>query len=46
LLDLDISAGSVENQAQIKKGWEMFGHIDVLINNAGMSSMKSAEEAE
>ena len=46
LLDLDITEGSINIAAQVKKAWEIFGHVDVLMNNAGMSAMKSAEEAE
>lgn len=45
-LELDITAGSAEVDAQVKKAWNIFGHIDVLMNNAGMSAVKSAEEAE
>jgi len=46
LLELDITADSSTIKAQIGRAWETFGHIDVVVNNAGMSSMKSAEEAE
>ncbi len=46
LLELDITATLPEIEAQVKKAWGLFGHIDVLFNNAGMSAMKSAEEAE
>jgi NADP-dependent 3-hydroxy acid dehydrogenase YdfG len=45
LLNLDVSDGSSEIQAQIKKAWTIFGRIDVLMNNAGISSTKGAEEA-
>ena len=46
LLELDISAGRQAITAKINEAWTIFGHIDVLINNAGISAMKSAEEAE
>jgi NADP-dependent 3-hydroxy acid dehydrogenase YdfG len=46
VLELDITAGKEVIKTQIKKAWEIFGHIDYLLNNAGMSAMKSAEEAE
>ena len=46
VLDLDITAGWAEIEAQVKKAWEIFGHIDVLMNNAGVSAMRTAEEAE
>lgn len=46
VLELDITAGSAEIDTQVKEAWNIFGHIDVLMNNAGMSAMKSAEEAE
>jgi NADP-dependent 3-hydroxy acid dehydrogenase YdfG len=46
VLDLDISAGWMAIEAQVMKAWSVFGHIDVLMNNAGVSAMKSAEEAE
>ena len=46
LLDLDITAERAEIEVQMKRAWNIFGHVDVLMNNAGMSAMKSAEEAE
>lgn len=46
LLELDVAAGKPAVEAQVKKAWEAFGHIDVLINNAGMSALKAAEDAE
>lgn len=46
LLELDISAEAADIEASIKLAWGIFGHIDVLVNNAGMSVMKSVEEAE
>jgi NADP-dependent 3-hydroxy acid dehydrogenase YdfG len=46
LLELDITAAAAEISAQVNKAWSIFGHVDVLMNNAGMSSMKAAEEAE
>ncbi|OIW22843.1 NAD(P)-binding protein, partial [Coniochaeta ligniaria NRRL 30616] len=46
VLELDICAGRQHVQEQVKKAWEIFGRIDVLVNNAGASAMKSAEEAD
>lgn len=46
VLELDICGGRQHVQEQVKKAWEIFGRIDVLVNNAGASAMKSAEEAE
>jgi NAD(P)-dependent dehydrogenase (short-subunit alcohol dehydrogenase family) len=46
VLDLNITAGRQHVQEQITKAWSIFGKIDVLMNNAGASAMKSAEEAE
>ncbi|KAF3403578.1 putative oxidoreductase [Penicillium rolfsii] len=46
LLNLDLSAGRVHIFEQINKACAIFGHIDVLINNAGVSSPSSIEEAD
>ncbi|KAM0512880.1 hypothetical protein ACHAPE_008380 [Trichoderma viride] len=46
LLELDVGAGKSVVGAQVKKAWEIFGHIDVLINNAGISGFKAAEDAD
>jgi NADP-dependent 3-hydroxy acid dehydrogenase YdfG len=46
LLELDITARPAEIEVQVKKAWDFFGHIDVLMNNAGISGLKAAEEAE
>lgn len=46
LLELDITSPTAEIQVQIKIAWEIFGHIDILMNNAGMSALKSAEESK
>ena len=46
LLELDITADAAEIGQKMNKAWGIFGHIDVLMNNAGMSAMKAAEEAE
>ncbi|CAI4214299.1 unnamed protein product [Parascedosporium putredinis] len=46
LLELDITAEATTIATQARKAWDIFGRIDVLINNAGVSSMRSAEEAD
>ncbi len=46
LLELDITAGPTEIQERVQEAWGLFGHIDILFNNAGKSGLKSAEEAE
>ncbi|KAL2072905.1 hypothetical protein VTL71DRAFT_12248 [Oculimacula yallundae] len=46
LLEFDITAPASQIEEQIQKAWNIFGHIDVLMNNAGMSAFKSAEEAD
>ncbi|KAM0255355.1 hypothetical protein ACHAQJ_005875 [Trichoderma viride] len=46
LLELDVAAGKSVVEIQVKKAWEIFGHIDVLINNAGISAFKTAEDAD
>ncbi|KAL5353620.1 hypothetical protein ACLOAV_001657 [Pseudogymnoascus australis] len=46
VLELDITAAQSKINMKVKQAWDIFGHIDVLMNNAGMSAMKSAEEAD
>ncbi|KAK4184497.1 hypothetical protein QBC35DRAFT_391553 [Podospora australis] len=45
LLELDIAAGRSVLAAKAAEAWEMFGHVDIVLNNAGISAMCSAEEA-
>jgi NAD(P)-dependent dehydrogenase (short-subunit alcohol dehydrogenase family) len=45
-LELDVTAPLEEIQVILKKAWSIFGHIDILMNNAGISAFKAAEEAE
>jgi NADP-dependent 3-hydroxy acid dehydrogenase YdfG len=45
VVDLDVSASRESVEAQVKKAWEAFGQIDVLVNNAGCSAPKAIEEA-
>ncbi|KAH6971439.1 hypothetical protein BKA56DRAFT_635563 [Ilyonectria sp. MPI-CAGE-AT-0026] len=45
-LELDITASQQAIDAQVKEAWEIFGSIDVLVNNAGRAGFKSAEEAD
>lgn len=46
LLELDTTSSEEVLKRKVQESWNIFGHIDVLFNNAGMSSMKSVEEAE
>jgi NAD(P)-dependent dehydrogenase (short-subunit alcohol dehydrogenase family) len=46
LLDLDVTAPRAGISEQIKRAWDVWGRIDVLLNNAGISAPKSVEEAE
>ncbi|KAK4227306.1 hypothetical protein QBC38DRAFT_195978 [Podospora fimiseda] len=45
LLELDITCPLSVLAEKAKEAWSIFGRIDVLLNNAGMSAMCSAEEA-
>ncbi|KAK5988334.1 Oxidoreductase BOA17-like protein [Cladobotryum mycophilum] len=45
LLELDIAAGKEELLAKIQAAWQIFGRIDVLMNNAGISATRSVEDA-
>jgi NADP-dependent 3-hydroxy acid dehydrogenase YdfG len=45
LLELDITASIEDIKTTVNRAWEIFGHVDIVMNNAGMSAMKSAEEA-
>ncbi|KAK0630415.1 hypothetical protein B0T17DRAFT_589939 [Bombardia bombarda] len=46
LLELDVAAGREVITAKINEAWNIFGHIDILLNNAGMSAIRSAEESD
>lgn len=46
LLDLDITSSIEILERKAQEAWRIFGHIDVLFNNAGTSSMKGVEEAD
>uniref|UniRef100_M1AFC4 2,4-dienoyl-CoA reductase n=1 Tax=Solanum tuberosum TaxID=4113 RepID=M1AFC4_SOLTU len=35
-IELDVTADGTTIEASIKKAWDAFGHIDALINNAGV----------
>ncbi|KAI6781561.1 uncharacterized protein J7T54_005272 [Emericellopsis cladophorae] len=35
LLELDMTSGSKIIASKVKEAWQIFGHIDVLVNNAG-----------
>ncbi|PIN25057.1 Reductase [Handroanthus impetiginosus] len=48
-VELDVSANSRAIEASIKRAWDAFGHIDGLVNNAGVrgqvkSSLELSEE--
>lgn len=45
VIDLDLSADREAINIQVKKAWEAFGRIDVLVNNAGLSAPQAIEEA-
>ncbi|VUC36837.1 unnamed protein product [Clonostachys rosea] len=45
VLDLDVTASRDQIDAQIAKAWQVWGRIDILYNNAGVSAPKSIEEA-
>ncbi|KAK0611793.1 hypothetical protein B0T14DRAFT_489030 [Immersiella caudata] len=44
LLELDITAPQSTLDSTIQTAWSIFGHIDILLNNAGTSAMCTAEE--
>ncbi|KAH8648543.1 hypothetical protein BX600DRAFT_475428 [Xylariales sp. PMI_506] len=46
VLDLDVTSGPASIKTQVEKAWGIFGRIDVLLNNAGVSAPKSIEEAD
>lgn len=46
VIDLDVTAPRSEINARVKQAWEVWGHIDVLMNNAGVSAPKSFEDAD
>nr|XP_033514968.1 3-oxoacyl-[acyl-carrier-protein] reductase 3, chloroplastic-like [Nicotiana tomentosiformis] len=35
-IELDVTADGPNIEASVKKAWDAFGHIDVVINNAGV----------
>lgn len=45
VLDLDLEAGKGAIEGQAKKAVAIWGRIDVLFNNAGMSDARCLEEA-
>ncbi|KAH8178705.1 short chain dehydrogenase domain-containing protein [Sarocladium implicatum] len=44
LLELDISSGAEVIESKVKEAWQVFGHIDVLVNNAGTFAIAPFEE--
>ncbi|KAF5002978.1 hypothetical protein FDECE_10452 [Fusarium decemcellulare] len=46
LLDLDVTAPRAQVNASVKEAWDIWGRIDVLLNNAGVSAPKTIEEAD
>ncbi|EGR50296.1 uncharacterized protein TRIREDRAFT_59002 [Trichoderma reesei QM6a] len=45
LMELEVTAGIEVIRTQIETAWNIFGHIDVVMNNAGMSAMTAIEDA-
>lgn len=35
-VELDVGGGTAAIEAAVKAAWEAFGHVDVLVNNAGV----------
>lgn len=46
VLDLDISVGKDAVEKQVLRAKDIWGRLDVLVNNAGMNIARSLEEAE
>jgi NAD(P)-dependent dehydrogenase (short-subunit alcohol dehydrogenase family) len=46
VLDLDLESGKLAIDAQVKKAIAIWGRVDVLLNNAGMSDARCLEEAD
>lgn len=46
LMELEVTAGIEVIRTQIETAWNIFGHIDVVMNNAGMSAMTAIEDAK
>lgn len=46
LLELDVTSGSKVIASKVKEAWQIFGHIDVLVNNAGTFFMGPFEQVK
>ena len=44
ILELDVTASPAEIDAKVQEAIAIYGHIDILINNAGFVSMSFVEE--
>ena len=44
LLELDITSGAEVIASKVKEAWGIFGHIDVLVNNAGTFALQPFED--
>lgn len=44
LLELDVTAAQSELNEKAKEAWSIYGHVDVLVNNAGYLEAGILEE--
>lgn len=44
VLELDVAATQETLNAKAKQAWEIYGHVDVLVNNAGYLDAGTFEE--
>jgi NAD(P)-dependent dehydrogenase (short-subunit alcohol dehydrogenase family) len=46
VMELDVTAPEVEIKAKVVEAWSIYGHVDVLVNNAGYIDAGVFEEVE